>query len=103
MSGEQVTRKSRKHRQGKVLKNKMNKGIIVWVERKLRHPLYEKVVRIGKKYYVHDEKNEAGVDDIVEIAECRPVSKLKRWRLVSIVRKAPAPSRAQVAVGEEEA
>ena len=88
MPEEQKQRGKRKQKQGKVLKDKMAKTVVVWVERKLRHPLYGKVIKKGKKYYVHDESNEARVGDVVEIAEVRPVSKLKRWRLVRIVRKA---------------
>jgi small subunit ribosomal protein S17 len=88
MTGENITRKKRKSRQGRVLKAQMQKTIIVWVERRLRHPQYEKVVTTGKKYYVHDENNEAKPGDMVEIMETKPLSKLKRWRLVKIVRKA---------------
>jgi small subunit ribosomal protein S17 len=87
MTGEKIARKKRKGRQGTVLKAKMQKTIVVWVERRLRHPKYEKVVTTGKKYYVHDENNEAKAGDIVEIMETRPLSKLKRWRLVKIVKK----------------
>lgn len=89
MTGEKLIRNKRKIRQGKVIKAKMQKTIIVWVERRLRHPRYEKVITTGKKYYVHDEKNEAKVGDKVEIMETRPLSKLKRWRLLKILRKAP--------------
>jgi len=76
----------RKERKGFVLKNKMNKTIIVGVERRFRHPMYGKVVKKIKNYHVHDEKNESKVGDFVRIAETRPLSKLKRWRLVEILR-----------------
>ena len=101
MAEEQKTRSKRKHRQGRVLRDKMDKGLIVWVERKLRHQRYEKVIKIGKKYYVHDENNEAQIGDIVDIVETRPVSKLKRWRLAGIVRKAKKPDKKQVKGAEE--
>ena len=89
MSEQQAARGKKKVKKGKVLKDKMHKTIVVWVERTMRHPVYGKVVKVGKKYYVHDEKNEARVGDVVEVSEIRPLSKLKRWRLVRVVRKAP--------------
>jgi len=76
----------RKERKGFVLKDKVNKTIVVGVERTFRHRVYAKVVKRTKKYQVHDEKNEAKVGDFVRIAETRPVSKLKRWRLVEILK-----------------
>ena len=82
------TRNNRKTRTGKVTKNKMEKSIIVAIERKVAHPLYKKYFKRTTKFYVHDEKNEAGVGDTVKIMETRPLSKLKRWRLVEIVTKA---------------
>lgn len=81
-------RNSRKTRVGKVVSNKMQKSIVVAVERKVAHPLYKKYFRRTTKFYVHDEKNEATVGDTVKIMETRPLSKLKRWRLVEIVAKA---------------
>ncbi|MDD8017000.1 MAG: 30S ribosomal protein S17 [Bacteroidota bacterium] len=82
------TRNNRKTRTGKVVSNKMHKGIVVAVERKVVHPLYKKYFKRTTKFYAHDEKNEAGVGDTVLIMETRPISKLKRWRLVQIVAKA---------------
>jgi small subunit ribosomal protein S17 len=79
----------RKERVGEVISDKMDKTIVVRVERRLVHPRYEKVLTQAKKYYVHDEKNEAGVGDKVAIEETRPLSKLKRWRLVKVLQKAP--------------
>ena len=74
---------------GEVVSNKMEKTIVVEVARRVRHPQYMKVVTKYKKFYAHDEKREAGVGDRVRIAESRPLSKLKRWRLVQVVEKAP--------------
>jgi small subunit ribosomal protein S17 len=82
------TRNNRKTRTGKVVSTKMTKSIIVAIERKVAHPLYKKYFKRTTKFYVHDEKNEAGVGDTVKIMETRPLSKLKRWRLVEIVTKA---------------
>lgn len=73
---------------GDVISDKMDKTIVVEVARRVRHPKYMKVVTKYKKFYAHDEKSEAGVGDRVRIVESRPVSKLKRWRLVAIIEKA---------------
>lgn len=73
--------------QGVVVSNGMDKTITVRVERKFRHPKYKKYVSRHKKYAVHDEENTAGRGDTVRIAECRPLSKTKRWRLVEIVER----------------
>ena len=81
-------RNTRKTRIGKVVSNKMQKSIVVVAERRVAHPLYKKYFRRTTKFYVHDEKNEAGVGDTVKIMETRPLSKLKCWRLVEIVSKA---------------
>jgi small subunit ribosomal protein S17 len=66
----------------------MDKTIVVRVERRVKHPLYKKEIRRFSKYYVHDEKNEAKVGDSVNISEVRPLSKLKRWRLVKVLNTA---------------
>ena len=71
----------RKERVGEVLSDRMEKTIVVWVERRFRHPKYSKEMTVGKKYYAHDEKEEAIIGDRVRIAETRPLSRLKRWRL----------------------
>jgi len=81
-------RGNRKTRVGIVASDCQQKTIVVQVERKMIHPLYHKVMTRKKRYYAHDEKNEAKAGDRVEIAETRPLSKLKRWRLVSIVQHA---------------
>ena len=74
----------RKERVGIVTSNKMDKTIVVTVDRLARHKRYKKVIKISKKYYAHDENNEANIGDEVKIAETRPTSKLKRWRLVEV-------------------
>jgi small subunit ribosomal protein S17 len=68
--------------QGEVVSDKNDKTIVVKVERRLRHPVFKKTVRVSKKYHAHDEKNEAKVGEIVRIQETKPLSKLKRWALV---------------------
>ncbi|MHC4076815.1 MAG: 30S ribosomal protein S17 [Planctomycetota bacterium] len=83
-----TARRARKVQVGKVTSAKMDKSITVVVERKVRHPVYEKYVRRQTRLHAHDEKNEAKVGDTVEVMAARPISKLKRWRLVKIVAKA---------------
>jgi small subunit ribosomal protein S17 len=78
----------RKTRIGKVVSTKMNKSILVTIERRVPHPLYKKYFRRTTKLMVHDEQSTAGVGDTVKIMETRPMSKQKRWRLVSIIEKA---------------
>ncbi len=81
---------------GEVVSNRMKKTIVVQVTRKKSHPFYGRVIARHKKFYAHDEKNEARVGDVVRIEETRPLSKLKRWRLKDIVRKAPLVPEAAV-------
>jgi small subunit ribosomal protein S17 len=78
----------RKVRQGVVVGDKMDKTVIVEIKTLVRHPLYGKIIRRSTKFKVHDENNEAGVGDTVEIMESRPISKEKRWRMVRVVEKA---------------
>lgn len=78
----------RKVRIGKVVSNKMQKSIVVGIERKVPHKLYKKYFRKTTKLMAHDEKGEAGIGDVVKIMETRPLSRMKRWRLVEIVEKA---------------
>ena len=78
----------KKQRVGVVTSNKNNKTITVVVERKLRHPIYGKFVKRSKKFMAHDEHNACGVGDLVRIVESRPLSAMKRWRLVEIIEKA---------------
>jgi len=70
---------------GEVISDKMDKTIVVEVVRRVRHPRYHKIITKYKKFYVHDEKNEAGMGDTVRIVETRPLSKLKRWALAQVV------------------
>ena len=78
----------RKEVVGEVVSNKMHKTIVVQVTRKKSHPFYGRVIARHKKFYAHDETNQAHVGDLVRIEETRPLSKLKRWKLKDIVRKA---------------
>ncbi|MBL7848306.1 MAG: 30S ribosomal protein S17 [Cyclobacteriaceae bacterium] len=83
-----MERNSRKERIGKVVSNKMQKSITIAIDRKVKHPIYGKFMKKTTKLMAHDEKNEAGIGDLVRIMETRPLSKNKRWRLVEIVEKA---------------
>lgn len=84
----QSERSQRKVMRGTVTSNKMQKTVVVQVDRKVKHPLYEKFVSRRTKLYAHDENNEAKVGDVVEVTQTRPLSKMKNWRLVRIVQKA---------------
>jgi small subunit ribosomal protein S17 len=86
-TAQQQVHEARKQVVGEVVSSKMHKTIVVEVVRKKSHPFYGRVVSKGKKFYAHDEKNEARVGDVVRLEETRPLSKLKRWRLKEIVRK----------------
>ncbi len=94
MSDEQSTtvttaeRGRRKVRTGVVVSDKMDKTVLVRVDRKVTHPLYRKTVRRSSKFAAHDEQNEAHVGDTVRVMETRPISKSKRWRVVEIVERA---------------
>ena len=78
----------KKTRVGVVVSDKMDKTVVVQVTRRLRHPIYGKVVKKRPKFYAHDERGICGAGDTVKIEETRPLSKLKRWRVVEVVRKA---------------
>ena len=78
----------RKHRSGVVFSNKMDKTVVVIVERLVKHPKYKKYLRVRKKFKAHDETNACNVGDRVEIIETRPLSREKRWAVLSIVKKA---------------
>jgi small subunit ribosomal protein S17 len=82
-----TSRGNRKERLGEVISAKMTKTIIVRVERRFAHPRFKKVVTGYSKFYAHDEKSEAKVGDRVRIEETRPMSKMKRWRLVEVIEK----------------
>jgi len=75
----------RQTRTGKVVSDKMDKTIVVVVERKIQHQLYKRTLKQSKKYVAHDEDNKAKMGDLVEIIESRPISKLKRWSLVKVL------------------
>ena len=83
-----MDRNLRKTRVGKVVSNATDKTIVVAIEDNVKHPLYSKIIKNTKKFMAHDENNECGVGDKVEIMETRPLSKNKRWRLVRIIEKA---------------
>ena len=74
--------------QGRVVSDKMEKTVTVLIERRVKHPLYGKVIRRSTKVHVHDESNECGVGDVVVVEQCRPLSKSKSWRLVKVLGKA---------------
>ena len=82
------TRAFRKTRIGQVVSDKMDKTIVVAIEDSVRHPLYKKTMKRTYKLKAHDENNECGIGDTVEVMETRPLSKDKRWRLVEIIEKA---------------
>jgi small subunit ribosomal protein S17 len=82
-----IVRNLRKTRTGVVTSNKMDKTITIAIERKVKHPLYGKFVKKTSKFHAHDENNECSIGDTVKIMETRPMSKLKRWRLVEVVEK----------------
>ncbi len=81
-------RNLRKERTGLVVSNKMEKSIVVQIERQYKHPVYGKFIRKSNKFVAHDEKNECNIGDTVRIMETRPLSKLKNWRLVEIIERA---------------
>ena len=81
---------------GMVVSDKMDKTIVVEVARRVRHPRYKKVITKYKKFYAHDDKGEAGMGDMVRLVESRPMSKLKRWTLEAVVRKAAAIEKVEV-------
>lgn len=83
-----MSRNLRKERIGIVSSSKMDKSIVVMVERKVKHPMYGKYVKTSKKFVAHDEKNECNEGDTVRIMETRPISKNKCWRLAEIVERA---------------
>ena len=80
-------RNARKTRIGIVVSNRMNKTITVELERRMKHPMYSRVIKRKSKLYAHDEKNECAIGDLVRIMETRPMSRLKRWRVVEVLEK----------------
>ncbi len=92
----------KKEKTGRVVSDKMDKTIVVSVERLSRHPLYKRVIRLSTKFKAHDENNEARIGDTVRIVESRPLSATKRWRVVEIVARA-GEGAGEPVVAEEEA
>jgi small subunit ribosomal protein S17 len=86
---------------GEVVSNRMNKTITVKVERRVRHPIYERVVKRSKKFHAHDEHNQCQMGDIVRIVETRPLSKTKCWRLLEVVRRQAGAYATPIAGREE--
>lgn len=78
----------RKTRVGKVISTSMDKTVVVAIEDNVKHPMYGKIVKRTKKLHAHDEENHCSVGDVVEVMETRPLSKTKRWRVVTIIEKA---------------
>ncbi len=74
---------------GRVVSDKMDKSIVVLLERQVKHPMYGKFIKRSKKYHVHDENNECREGDVVMFKECRPLSKTKHWTLIKVVERAP--------------
>ncbi|CAN5677360.1 hypothetical protein BH23CHL7_BH23CHL7_18840 [soil metagenome] len=97
-----VTRSQRKIKTGRVVSDKMEKTIVVSVERLSRHPIYKRVIRLTTRFKAHDENNEARIGDTVTIVESRPLSATKRWRLAEIVQRA-GEGAGEAVVAEEEA
>jgi small subunit ribosomal protein S17 len=85
---EEVKRNLRKERIGVVVSNKMDKSIVVEIERREKHPIYGKFIKKTSRFMAHDEKQECNIGDTVRIMETRPLSKRKRWRLVEIIERA---------------
>ena len=97
MAAEQTKQALRNEKVGQVVSTRMSKTIVVEVSRRVPHPLYKRIIGKRKKFYAHDEEGTAKMGDMVRIVECRPLSKLKRWRLAEVVRRA-----AQVGAQPEE-
>ena len=88
MAEEQAQQGFKNEKVGQVVSTKMQKTIVVEVSRRVPHPLYKRIIGKRKKFYAHDEEESAKPGDVVRIVECRPLSKLKRWQLKEVVRKA---------------
>ena len=95
----ETTPNNKNEKVGSVLASKMAKTIVVEVIRRVPHPLYKRIISKRRKFYAHDEQGEAKVGDVVRIIECRPLSKLKRWQLKEILRKAVQVTTDLTAIG----
>jgi small subunit ribosomal protein S17 len=100
MAGATDVQGNRKTKVGRVVSDKMDKTIIVSVERLTRHPLYKRVIRASSKFAAHDELNAARVGDTVRIEESRPLSRTKRWRLVEVISRAGEDQPSELVVEE---
>jgi small subunit ribosomal protein S17 len=100
MAGATDVQGNRKTKVGRVVSDKMDKTIIVSVERLTRHPLYKRVIRASSKFAAHDELNAARVGDTVRIEESRPLSRTKRWRLVEVISRAGEDQPSELVVDE---
>src|SRR6266576_3130960 len=87
-AGQSLESKAARSLEGRIVSNKMNKTITVLIERRVRHPLYGKIVTRRTKLHAHDEANESKEGDLVRIEECRPLSRTKSWRLVKVLERA---------------
>jgi small subunit ribosomal protein S17 len=101
MSGGVKVQGQRKTKVGRVVSDKMDKTIVVSVERLSRHPLYKRVIRLTTKFKAHDERNEARIGDTVLIEESRPMSATKRWRLVEVLERAGEGAGEEIVADEE--
>ena len=88
MAEEQPKQGNKNEKVGQVVSTKMQKTIVVEVSRRVPHPLYKRIIGKRKKFYAHDEERSAKMGDVVRIVECRPLSKLKRWKLAEVIRRA---------------
>ena len=88
MAEEQAKQGIKNEKVGQVVSTKMQKTIVVEVSRRVPHPLYKRIIGNRKKFYAHDEEGAAKTGDVVRIVECRPLSKLKRWKLAEVIRRA---------------
>ena len=88
MAEQQQARVTKNEKVGQVVSTKMQKTIVVEVSRRVPHPLYKRIINKRKKFYAHDEEGQARTGDVVRIVEHRPLSKLKRWQLVEVIRRA---------------
>jgi len=88
MAEEQARQGIKNEKIGQVVSTRMQKTIVVEVSRRVPHPLYKRIIGKRKKFYAHDEEGSAKMGDVVRIVECRPLSKLKRWRLAEVIRRA---------------
>ena len=88
MAESQATKALKNEKVGEVVSTKMSKTIVVEVSRRVPHPLYKRIIGKRKKFYAHDAEGTARMGDVVRIVECRPLSKLKRWQLAEVIRRA---------------